>query len=124
MLFRSCGKGTYIRAIARDLGETLGVGAHLTALRRLRVGRYEVSQAVSLDQLASAVLAPLPSAVAHLPTLQVGPEVALRVRQGHRVTVAALPLPPAAAAAVLDDQQNLIAMLSYSEGGWRIARGF
>jgi tRNA pseudouridine55 synthase len=119
-----CGKGTYIRAIARDLGETLGVGAHLTALRRLRVGRYEVSQAVSLDQLASAVLAPLPSAVAHLPTLQVGPEVALRVRQGHRVTVAALPLPPAEAAAVLDDQQNLIAMLSYSEGGWRIARGF
>jgi tRNA pseudouridine55 synthase len=119
-----CGKGTYIRSIARDLGEALGVGGHLTALRRLRVGRFEVSQGVSIDQLGSAQLLPLPTAVAHLPSLCVSPEIALRVRQGHRATVAALPLPQAAVAAIFDEQQNLIALLSRSEGTWRIARGF
>lgn len=119
-----CGKGTYIRSIARDLGEALGVGAHLTALRRLRVGSYEVGNAVAMDQLAEATLATLPSAVAHLPFVSVSTEVAVRVRQGHRATVAALPLPSASVAAVFDEQKNLIAMLTHSEGSWRIARGF
>ena len=119
-----CGKGTYIRSIARDIGATLGVGAHLTALRRLRVGRFAVEQAVSMDQLAGATLAPLPSAVAHLPFVSVSPEVAQRVRQGHRATVADLPLPSAPVAAVFDEQKNLIAMLTRSEGYWKIARGF
>ena len=48
----SCSSGTYIRAIARDLGVALGVGGHLTALRRTRVGPFDVSQARTLDQLA------------------------------------------------------------------------
>jgi len=43
-----CGKGTYIRALARDLGEALASGAHLTALRRTRVGRYRASDAIPL----------------------------------------------------------------------------
>jgi len=49
----TCSSGTYIRALARDLGAALGVGGHLTALRRTRVGPYLVSQARTLDQLAS-----------------------------------------------------------------------
>lgn len=44
-----CGKGTYIRALARDLGGALGSGAYLTGLRRTRVGEYDVSRCVSLD---------------------------------------------------------------------------
>ncbi|MGA8328348.1 MAG: tRNA pseudouridine(55) synthase TruB, partial [Mycobacterium sp.] len=47
-----CSSGTYIRALARDVGATLGVGGHLTALRRTRVGRFGVDQARSLDDLA------------------------------------------------------------------------
>ncbi len=47
-----CSSGTYIRALARDVGATLGVGGHLTALRRTRVGRFGVGQARSLDDLA------------------------------------------------------------------------
>lgn len=47
-----CSSGTYIRAIARDLGEGLGVGGHLTALRRTAVGPYDLSQAHDLDALA------------------------------------------------------------------------
>ncbi len=45
-----CGKGTYIRALARDIGNALGSGAHLTALRRTRVGSYRVDSAMSIDQ--------------------------------------------------------------------------
>jgi tRNA pseudouridine55 synthase len=47
-----CSAGTYIRALARDIGETLGVGGHLTALRRARVGRFGLDEAHTLDELA------------------------------------------------------------------------
>jgi tRNA pseudouridine55 synthase len=47
-----CSSGTYVRALARDLGAALGVGGHLTALRRTRVGRFGLDQAYSLDELA------------------------------------------------------------------------
>ena len=45
-----CSKGTYIRALARDLGEAMNSGAHLTALRRTRVGDYTIDDAMSLDK--------------------------------------------------------------------------
>lgn len=45
-----CGKGTYIRALARDIGLALGSGAHLTALRRTRVGDYRVEDCMTLDE--------------------------------------------------------------------------
>ncbi len=48
-----CSSGTYIRALARDLGSSLGVGGHLTALRRTRVGPYSLDQAATLDELAT-----------------------------------------------------------------------
>ncbi|WP_205877434.1 tRNA pseudouridine(55) synthase TruB [Mycobacterium camsae] len=47
-----CSSGTYIRALARDLGDALGVGGHLTALRRTRVGHFDLSHAVTLEDLA------------------------------------------------------------------------
>jgi tRNA pseudouridine55 synthase len=47
-----CSSGTYIRALARDVGATLDVGGHLTALRRTRVGRFGLDQARRLDELA------------------------------------------------------------------------
>src|ERR1700739_5185591 len=48
-----CSSGTYIRALARDVGAALGVGGHLTALRRTRVGRFGVELAHTLDELAA-----------------------------------------------------------------------
>ena len=47
-----CSSGTYIRALARDVGAALGVGGHLTALRRTRVGRFGLDEARTLDELA------------------------------------------------------------------------
>jgi tRNA pseudouridine55 synthase len=49
-----CSSGTYVRALARDVGGMLGVGGHLTALRRTRVGRYGLGEARTLDQLADS----------------------------------------------------------------------
>jgi tRNA pseudouridine55 synthase len=48
-----CGRGTYIRSIARDLGETLGSGGYLTALRRTRIGAFVIDDAVTLEALTS-----------------------------------------------------------------------
>lgn len=59
-----CSTGTYVRALARDLGAALGVGGHLTALRRTRVGPYTLADARSLDALAAAfTVEPLAEAV-------------------------------------------------------------
>ena len=51
----TCSTGTYVRAIARDAGETLGVGGHLTALRRTRVGPFTLAQAVAPDDAATGL---------------------------------------------------------------------
>jgi tRNA pseudouridine55 synthase len=61
----TCSSGTYIRAIARDLGAALGTGGHLTVLRRTRVGPYAIDAAKTLDQLAEAFqVTPLAQAAA------------------------------------------------------------
>jgi tRNA pseudouridine55 synthase len=67
-----CGSGTYIRAIARDTGDALGVGGHLRELRRTRIGPHDVARAVPMDRLGeedrvrAAMIAPA-EAVSHLP---------------------------------------------------------
>ncbi len=61
----TCSSGTYIRALARDLGAALGVGGHLTALRRTRVGPYRAAAAATLDELAADLrMIPLAAAAA------------------------------------------------------------
>jgi tRNA pseudouridine55 synthase len=61
----TCSSGTYIRALARDLGAALGVGGHLTQLRRIRVGPYGIAEARTLDQLAASfTVIPLADAAA------------------------------------------------------------
>jgi tRNA pseudouridine55 synthase len=90
----SCSTGTYIRAIARDLGDRLGVGGHLTALRRTRVGPFEVGVALPLARLGDeaavnrALLSPL-DALAHLPRVSVTPEEAALLRTGQPVRAGA-----------------------------------
>jgi tRNA pseudouridine55 synthase len=55
----TCSAGTYIRAIARDCGDALGVGGHLSALRRTRVGAFDLAQSISLAQLKDGQFTPL-----------------------------------------------------------------
>lgn len=81
-----CSSGTYVRALARDLGEALGTGAHLTALRRTAVGRFRVEDAVPLDDLTPAVALeawiPPAEALRHLPRVRVEADEAARLATG------------------------------------------
>lgn len=86
----TCSSGTYVRSLARDIGEALGVGAHLTALRRTSIGGWRVEDAIAMDELGVASLvaekarAPL-EALGHLPRLEVDDEVAGRLSVGQAV---------------------------------------
>jgi len=83
--------GTYVRALARDLGAGLGVGGHLTALRRTRSGRFTLAEANTLDDLErSFALVPLEVAVATaFPRLDVDAATAAAVRHGRRIPLPA-----------------------------------
>ena len=95
-----CSSGTYIRALARDLGRDLGVGGHLTALRRTRIGAFDVSGAVAIDAISAVALrTPADAAACALPVLAVDAEQARDLRHGKRLAglAAALPGPQSAA---------------------------
>jgi len=87
------GKGTYIRALARDLAAALGTFGHVTMLRRLSVGPFTEAQAISLESLGEGLhsvagcggLLPLAAALDRVPALHLGAEEAGRLRCGQRV---------------------------------------
>ena len=91
----TCSPGTYIRALARDLGERLGCGAHLAALTRLASGRFTLDEAVSLDKLAEAaaqgrwqeLLHPLDAALQDFPAVTLDEAAERRVRFGQQVAI-------------------------------------
>jgi tRNA pseudouridine55 synthase len=88
-----CGPGTYVRALARDLGVALGCGAHLWALRRIASGSFAVADALTLDQLGQALaegrlsraLHPLDTAFLHLPALPLDLDASHRLSMGQQV---------------------------------------
>lgn len=85
-----CSSGTYIRALARDLGADLGVGGHLTALRRTRIGPFAVTDAVVPDDVVVGNLAPAAAAAAAvLGVVEVTAEEARDLRHGKRLVGAA-----------------------------------
>jgi tRNA pseudouridine55 synthase len=92
-----CGKGTYVRSIARDLGRVLGCLGHVTLLRRLSVGPFSEKDAISLEKLEelrhrgvsenslSGILRPLSTVLDGIPALAVMEPEAARLKQGQRV---------------------------------------
>jgi tRNA pseudouridine55 synthase len=90
-----CSSGTYVRALARDLGASLGVGGHLTALRRTRVGPFDLGQAQTLDQAAEQLAVVDLSDVARqcFPTFTLDDDEAERVTHGRRLCQVRLPAP-------------------------------
>jgi tRNA pseudouridine55 synthase len=116
----SCSTGTYVRALARDLGAAAGCGGHLVALRRTAVGPFDLSAAHPLP----APDGPLPvsltlgaAAAAVLPSLTATPADAAAVRVGSRV--ATPPGAPAAPCALLDESGTLLAVAEAEQGRWR-----
>jgi tRNA pseudouridine55 synthase len=96
ILAAECGKGTYIRALARDMGRALGCYGHVAALRRTAVGPFSEVNAIRLDELErldtsgsteekAVALLPVGSGLAALPALQVSPADAGRLARGQAV---------------------------------------
>lgn len=93
-----CSKGTYVRTLAEDIGNTLNCGGHVTALRRTKVGPYSSQQdMVTIDQVKAAaelgtealdsLLLPVDSALQQWPAVKLSPDSAFYLRQGQAVTV-------------------------------------
>ncbi len=90
-----CGKGGYVRAIARDLGEALGTRAHVTHLRRIWSGPFTLDDAVTLDAIEAAaqtpgiddLLTPIEAGLAHVPTALVAGQSVPRLANGNPVEV-------------------------------------
>lgn len=85
-----CSSGTYVRALARDVGEALGVGAHLRELRRTRVGGFSLSDSLrptaeTTRRDLSERLLPPKRAVDHLPQVQLDPDAVGRIRRGQQL---------------------------------------
>jgi tRNA pseudouridine55 synthase len=88
----ACSKGTYVRSLVRDVGEALGCGATLTALRRTRSGIFGLDRAIPLEDVAArgaAAVVPPAEALAHLPAIPLDPARVVDVRHGRP-----LPAPP------------------------------
>ena len=115
-----CSSGTYIRSLARDLGEALQVGAHLSALRRTAVGHFTVDGALGLDDLADparvaeAWLTPV-QALAHLPRLELDEQGSRDLAHG-RAVATTLPEGGPAIACLAD---TLVAVGSVRDGRFR-----
>lgn len=111
-----CSSGTYVRALARDLGEGLGTGGHLTALRRTRSGEFDLSRAVRGDDLsrASEALIGLGQLLTDLPAVTVAAEGRRLVGHGRELgpgdVVAGFPQGPVERVRVLDESGALLAL--------------
>ncbi len=84
-----CSAGTYVRSLVSDLGERLGCGAHVTALRRTAAGGFTEREAMPVSEVDSSSVLPMLEAVRFLPCVRVGPAAAAKVRNGAPLEAAA-----------------------------------
>jgi len=112
-----CSPGTYVRALARDLGQALGLGGHLTALRRLRSGAFGLERAVKGDELSGSArenVLPLSALLTELPEVRVGAEGRAAVGHGcdlnRRLILSGFPESPPARLRILDEAGELLAL--------------
>ena len=128
-----CGTGTYIRSLVSDLGEELGCGAHVTALRRLWVEPFRNPQMVTLDELEKAAAAgevellhwllPVAAGLAGLPELHLDPTQTAAISRGQRIELA-VPHPVGRCAA-FGCNRALLAVIDVDQAAYvRIVRGF
>jgi tRNA pseudouridine55 synthase len=135
VLEASCGKGTYVRALARDLGRALGALAHVEALRRTRVGAFGEDRAVPLATLEAlaesgghegllAALEPIETALGDLPALPVSGPDADRLRRGQPVLLRGRDAPIIEGAVYATARGRLVALGEVSRGELKPRRIF
>ncbi|HWK21233.1 MAG TPA: tRNA pseudouridine(55) synthase TruB [Microbacteriaceae bacterium] len=120
-----CSSGTYIRALARDLGEALGVGGHLTALRRSRIGPFRIDEALAVPAFGEPYLGELlePAEVAArlFPVIALTDTQAADLANGKRVAV---DRPDAPAAAAVAPDGRLVGLVGVENGRTRVITNF
>jgi tRNA pseudouridine55 synthase len=131
-----CGRGTYVRAIARDMGRTLGCFGHVIALRRTRVGPFREGQAVTMSELEDAanledggieiktMLRPVESALAELLEVTVSQSDAARLARGQTVLLRGRDAPVMSGEAFALSKGTLIALCEIERGELRPLRVF
>ena len=131
-----CSKGTYVRALAADMGEFLGCGAHLKSLRRLSCGHLAVDQALSLDEIAKLrdsgseiPLLSLNHSLSHLRMIRLEDAPMSRLRMGQQEVLVGLGAPKEGERTVrlADSEDNLVALAEWADaagGRWRLLRVF
>jgi tRNA pseudouridine55 synthase len=114
--------GTYVRALARDLGRALGVGGHLTALRRTRIGPFDIAEATDPDaDLAGALRAPAAVAARLFPKASLDADTTRALTQGKRVPVAVADAPVVAA---VGPDGRLAGLITVRDGVARVLVNF
>ena len=121
-------KGTYIRSLARDIALALGTVGHVTMLRRVRAGPFDLSQAISLDKLEAIakgaslehMILPLEAGLDDIPALDLDPEQARAVRQGRVLTG----LPQSDGLWLARSGMVPVALVALEDGALRVERGF
>lgn len=131
-----CGRGTYVRAIARDLGRLLGCYGHVISLRRTRVGPFEEARAISVEQIEEAansedgggslsqLLAPVESALSDLPELMVSPSDAASLVRGQAILLRGRDAPVMTGPAFATSKGRLIALGELDKGALHPTRVF
>ncbi len=136
-----CGKGTYVRAIARDLGRLLGCYGHVIALRRTRVGPFDEARAVTMEEIQEAakqdeaneaggcealtqLLAPVESALSDLPELIVTPADAASLTRGQAILIRGRDAPVMSGPAFATSKGRLIALGELDKGALHPTRVF
>ncbi len=119
----SCSAGTYIRTLAEDIGKQLKTGAHLATLRRTRAGRFDLSEAVTLEELEKIVaeeklgevLISMNDAVAHLPKVVLNEAEIKNTQNGKKLKFEDAEIEDNQPIKMIDDAKNLIAIGFYDE---------
>ena len=129
-----CGKGTYVRAIARDLGRMLGSLGHVCELRRTRVGSFDENSAIALDDVEKlaesspdaliGALLPVASSLSMIPSVSVGPDDAQRIRMGQPVFLRGRDAPVLEGTVTVSARGALIALADIEQGALKPKRIF
>jgi tRNA pseudouridine55 synthase len=131
----TCGKGTYIRSLARDLGRSLGCLAHVSVLRRIEVGGLKESQMISLEKLEEishrdgiealkGALFPIETVLDGIPALAVMGSDAAKLRQGQKVLLRGANAPISEAAVLVRYGPDLVGIGEVSQGALKTKRLF
>lgn len=112
-----CGGGTYIRALARDLGRATGSAAHLAALRRVASGRFAARDAVAIDAIAEGALRPAVDALPSVPRVQM--DALARARVGRGMSIERDAGDAGEIAALLDVSGELVAIAARDGNAWQ-----